>query len=233
MILKNFSRRHQRLATCVAIEKEVPSSRASHPSEQALSRFAPAMRWMGGGGGAQSFITRFLERLKSRYELPAFYFLGALPDDSCLNILFPRQQKIFYSLMKKKKSKHIFSVSWKIEKKFKCLIILIIWGTIFFSLEHEFCRGQRRSPAKFWVSKVNYRAPIFQFYFVLILSFAGATCLLLLHCIMYLAPGGVFFSKNFLPEVRPLTILYSIFDRKCILFVHLLLTNGAPFTYLA
>ena len=48
---QNFSRRHQRLASCVAIEKEVPSSRASHLLEQAFSRFAPAVRWMGGGGG--------------------------------------------------------------------------------------------------------------------------------------------------------------------------------------
>ena len=30
--------------SCAAIEKEVPSARASHLSEQAFSRFAPAMR---------------------------------------------------------------------------------------------------------------------------------------------------------------------------------------------
>ena len=34
------------------------------------------------------------------------------------------------------------------------------------------------------------------------------------------------------PEVQPLTLLYTIFHEKGIPFVHLLLTNGTPFTYL-
>ena len=33
------------------------------------------------------------------------------------------------------------------------------------------------------------------------------------------------------PEVQPLTLLYTIFHEKGTIFVYLLLTNGAPFTY--
>ena len=33
------------------------------------------------------------------------------------------------------------------------------------------------------------------------------------------------------PAVQPLTLLYTIFDRKGTPFIHLLLTNGTPFTY--
>ena len=33
-------------------------------------------------------------------------------------------------------------------------------------------------------------------------------------------------------KVQPLTLLYTIFDTKGTPFVYLLLTNGAPFTYL-
>ena len=46
--------------------------------------------------------------------------------------------------------------------------------------------------------------------------------------------GGI---NNFLwgrlrPEVQLLTLLYTIVDRKGSLFLYLLLTNGAPLTYL-
>ena len=34
------------------------------------------------------------------------------------------------------------------------------------------------------------------------------------------------------PEVQPLTLLYTILDRKGTLFVYLPLTNGTPFKYL-
>ena len=48
--------------------------------------------------------------------------------------------------------------------------------------------------------------------------------------------GGGGYSKKlytgrFLPEVHSLTLLYTIFDREGSPFVHLLLTNGTPFTY--
>ena len=45
--------------------------------------------------------------------------------------------------------------------------------------------------------------------------------------------GGVlnkFYTGSLRPRVRPLTLLYTIFDREDTSFVHLLLTNGAPFT---
>ena len=52
-------------------------------------------------------------------------------------------------------------------------------------------------------------------------------------------PGGGRYSKNVCtgrlrPEVQPLTLLYhcTIFHKKSTPFVHLLLTNGTPFTYL-
>ena len=47
--------------------------------------------------------------------------------------------------------------------------------------------------------------------------------------------GGVlnkFYTGRLRPRVRPLTLLYTILDRKGTSFVHLLLTNGTPFTYL-
>ena len=34
------------------------------------------------------------------------------------------------------------------------------------------------------------------------------------------------------PDVQPLTLLYTIFDRKGTSFVYLSLKNGTPFTYL-
>jgi len=48
--------------------------------------------------------------------------------------------------------------------------------------------------------------------------------------------GGGKFSTNvytgwLLPEVQPLTLLYTIFHGKGTLFLYLLLTNGTPFTY--
>ena len=51
----------------------------------------------------------------------------------------------------------------------------------------------------------------------------------------YCGTGG--FSTKFCtgrvrPEVQPLTLLYTILDRKGTLFVYLLLTNGTPFTHL-
>ena len=47
--------------------------------------------------------------------------------------------------------------------------------------------------------------------------------------------GGVlnkFYTGRLRPRVRPFTLLYTILDRKGTSFVHLLLTNGTPFTYL-
>ena len=47
--------------------------------------------------------------------------------------------------------------------------------------------------------------------------------------------GGVlnkFYTGRLRPRVCPLTLLYTILDRKGTSFVHLLLTNGTPFTYL-
>ena len=41
-----------------------------------------------------------------------------------------------------------------------------------------------------------------------------------------------FYTGRLLPEVQPLTLLYSNFDWKGTPFVDLLLTNGIPFTYL-
>ena len=41
-----------------------------------------------------------------------------------------------------------------------------------------------------------------------------------------------FCTGRLCPEVQRLTLLYTIFDRKSTSFVYLLLTNGAPFTYL-
>ena len=46
----------------------------------------------------------------------------------------------------------------------------------------------------------------------------------------WLAAGGEVYTGRFRPRVRPLTLLYTIFDREDTSFVHLLLTNGAPFT---
>ena len=50
-------------------------------------------------------------------------------------------------------------------------------------------------------------------------------------------PGGREYTTNFFtgrlrPEVKPLTLLYTIFHEKGTPFVYLLLTNGTPFTYL-
>ena len=46
-------------------------------------------------------------------------------------------------------------------------------------------------------------------------------------------PRGVLKRVLYLEaEVQPLTLLYTIFDRKGILFVYLLLINGTPFTSL-
>ena len=45
--------------------------------------------------------------------------------------------------------------------------------------------------------------------------------------------GGVlnkFLYREALPEVQPLTLLYTIFHEKGTSFVYLLLTNGTPFT---
>ena len=49
--------------------------------------------------------------------------------------------------------------------------------------------------------------------------------------------GGGGYSTNVYtgrlrPEVQPLTLLHTIFHEKGTIFVYLLLTNGAPFTYL-
>ena len=47
--------------------------------------------------------------------------------------------------------------------------------------------------------------------------------------------GGLlskFYTGRFRPRVRPLTLLYTIFDREGTSFVHLLLTNGTLFTRL-
>ena len=46
--------------------------------------------------------------------------------------------------------------------------------------------------------------------------------------------GGLtkFCTGRVRPEVQPLTLLYTILDRKSTLFVYHLLTNGIPFTYL-
>ena len=48
--------------------------------------------------------------------------------------------------------------------------------------------------------------------------------------VFWLAPGGEVYTGRSRPRVRPLTLLYTIFDREDTSFVHLLLTNGAPFT---
>ena len=50
-----------------------------------------------------------------------------------------------------------------------------------------------------------------------------------------MSPGGQstnVYRGTLRPEVQPLTLLNTIFDEKGIPFVYLLLTNGAPFTYL-
>ena len=51
-------------------------------------------------------------------------------------------------------------------------------------------------------------------------------------------PGGTpewystkFYTGRRIPEVQPLTLLHTIFDRKGTSFVDLLLTIGAPFIY--
>ena len=49
--------------------------------------------------------------------------------------------------------------------------------------------------------------------------------------------AGVGYSRNVYtgrlhPEVQPLTLLYTLFHEKGTPFVHFLLTNGNPFTYL-
>ena len=41
-----------------------------------------------------------------------------------------------------------------------------------------------------------------------------------------------FYTGRLRPEVQPLTLLYTIFDRKRSPFVYLSLQNGTPFTYL-
>ena len=41
-----------------------------------------------------------------------------------------------------------------------------------------------------------------------------------------------FYTWRLRSEVRPLTLLYTIFYKKGTPFVYLLLTNGTPFTYL-
>jgi len=41
-----------------------------------------------------------------------------------------------------------------------------------------------------------------------------------------------FYTGRLHPEDQPLTLLYTIFDRKGIPFVYLPLKNGTPFTYL-
>ena len=49
--------------------------------------------------------------------------------------------------------------------------------------------------------------------------------------VFWLAPGGgEVYTGRSRPRVRPLTLLYTIFDREDTSFVHLLLTNGVPFT---
>ena len=40
------------------------------------------------------------------------------------------------------------------------------------------------------------------------------------------------YMRRLCPEVQPLTLLYTIFNEKGTPFVHFLLTNGTPFTYL-
>ena len=49
-------------------------------------------------------------------------------------------------------------------------------------------------------------------------------------------PGGEnstkFCTGRLRPEVQPLNLIYTIFDRNVTPFVYLLLTSGAPFTYL-
>ena len=41
-----------------------------------------------------------------------------------------------------------------------------------------------------------------------------------------------FYTRRLPPDVQPLTLFYTIFDRKGTPFVYLPLKNGAPFTYL-
>ena len=43
---------------------------------------------------------------------------------------------------------------------------------------------------------------------------------------------GVHNTGRLHPEVKPLTLLYTIFHEKGTPFVYLLMTNGTPFTYL-
>ena len=54
--------------------------------------------------------------------------------------------------------------------------------------------------------------------------------LLFLECILQIF-FLIFYMVRLRPVVLPLTLLYTIFDRKGITFVYLLLTNDTPFTY--
>ena len=78
-------------------------------------------------------------------------------------------------------------------------------------------------------------------------AFIGKTCALTLcvyNCVsvgfmlhLSFARGGGGYSTKFYtgrlrPEVQPLTLLYTIFDRRGTPFVYLPLNNSTPFTYL-
>ena len=57
-----------------------------------------------------------------------------------------------------------------------------------------------------------------------------------LHAVVTPRGGGEFYTNGYTGklrlEVQPLTLLYTIYPEKGTPFIHRLLTNGTPFTYL-
>ena len=97
------------------------------------------------------------------------------------------------------------------------------------------------SPSK--PAKVKTKFRIFAFFFAASAVFLGFCCAEFYHCGSRWKQnfhrsslgGGVtkrFHTGRLRPEVRLLTLLYTIFGRKDTPFVYLSFTNGTPFVYL-